>query len=169
MIPGPAIVSSAHLAEGAEGLSEFEFAAITWGNSFNRWMMRCMAAAGLPELSSLEVLVLHNVNHRARDKRLSEICFTLNIEDSHLVNYALKKLRKLELVDATRSGKDVTYRTNAAGQTVCAKYRDVRNACLVQSLEALGGVSLDELTGMARRIRALSGLYDQAARAASSL
>jgi predicted MarR family transcription regulator len=45
----------------------------------------------------------------------------------------------------------------------------VRQACLVETLDALGGISLDDLASMARRIRALSGHYDQAARAASSL
>jgi predicted MarR family transcription regulator len=169
MSKGTAIVSSAHLAEGSEGLSEYEFALITCHNAFNRWMVRCMAAAGTSELSSLEVLVLHNVNHRARDKRLSEICFTLNIEDTHLVNYALKKLRNMGLVESTRSGKEVTYRTSAKGQEACARYREVRQACLVETLDALGGISLDDLASMARRIRALSGHYDQAARAASSL
>ena len=89
------IVSSRHLAEG-EGWesSEFEYGMIIAHNAFTRWVQRCMAASGAPDLSSLEVLILHNVNHRNRDKRLSDICFLLNIEDTHTVNYALRKLLK---------------------------------------------------------------------------
>ena len=41
------IVSSAHLvSEHAEGMSEFEFGLIVAANGFNRWITRCMAAAG---------------------------------------------------------------------------------------------------------------------------
>ena len=90
------IVSSAHLvSERAVELSEFEFGLILAHNAFARWIQRCMAAAGHPDLGFLEVLALHAVNHREREKRLSDLCFVLDIEDTHLVNYALKKLMKL--------------------------------------------------------------------------
>ncbi|OYX11500.1 MAG: hypothetical protein B7Z15_11695 [Rhizobiales bacterium 32-66-8] len=55
---GP-IVSSGHLAAGAmPALSEFEFAMNMTVHAFQRWMVRCMAAAGMPDLSPLDVLVL---------------------------------------------------------------------------------------------------------------
>ena len=56
------------------------------------------AAADLAELSGPDVSVLHSVTHWARDKCLADLCFVLNVEDTHLVNYALKKLLKLGLV-----------------------------------------------------------------------
>ena len=102
---GP-IVSSGHLAAGAmPALSEFEFAMSMTVHAFHRWMVRAMAAAGTPDLSPLDVLVLHNVNHRGKAKRLADICLVLNIEDTHLVNYALKKLERLKLLKAGRKGK----------------------------------------------------------------
>ncbi len=89
---GP-IVSSAHLAAGAmPSLSELEFGLILLGHAFERWMVRCVAAAGLPDVNPMEVLVLHAVAHRARPKRLADICLVLSIEDTHLVTYAVKKL-----------------------------------------------------------------------------
>ena len=88
------IVSSAHLVspQSAE-LSEFEFGLIVAGNAFHRWIVHCMSAAGLKDLTPLDVLVLHHVTHRARDKRLADICFIMNVEDTHLINYSLKKLQ----------------------------------------------------------------------------
>ena len=76
---GP-IVSSAHLVspQSAE-MSEFEFGLIVAGNAFHRWVVHCMAAAGLKDLMPLDVLVLHHVTHRARDKRLADICFIMNV------------------------------------------------------------------------------------------
>ncbi|NIA68602.1 winged helix DNA-binding protein [Pelagibius litoralis] len=168
------IVSSAHLvSERAEELSAFEYGLYIASNAFERWITRCMAAAGLPELSSLDVMVVHTVNHRARDKRLSDICFVLNIEDSHTVNYALKKLTRLGLVAGDKRGKEIFYATTKEGAEVCVKYREVREACLVNSFAAFSGSQEgdlnDQIGQAADLLRALSGLYDQAARSATSL
>jgi predicted MarR family transcription regulator len=117
----------------------------------------------------LDVLVLHNVNHRARDKRLADICFVLSIEDTHLVNYAIKKLLRMGLVTSSKRGKEVIYRSSDAGRTLCESYRDIRQSCLLDALSALGGPDEQDLSAIAETLRALSGIYDQAARAASSL
>ena len=51
------IVSSAHLvsAQSAQ-MSEFEFGLIVAGNAFHRWVVHCMSAAGLKDLTPLERL-----------------------------------------------------------------------------------------------------------------
>ncbi len=165
----PPIVSSAHLvSEDAKELSEFEFGLNMAVNAYHRWIVRCMAAAGQDGLGAVDVLVLHLVNHRERDKRLSDLCFLLNIEDSHVVNYSLKKLAKLDLVAPDRRGKETFYATTAAGQALCQRYRDVRESCLIASHGALGAEN-SEIGEAARTLRVLSGLYDQAARSAASL
>ena len=83
---GP-VVSSAHLAQsGLPELSEVEFALTMSNHAFQRWIMRCMSAAGGPAMSPLEVLILHLVNHRNRPKTLADICLVLHVEDTHLVN-----------------------------------------------------------------------------------
>jgi predicted MarR family transcription regulator len=163
------IVSSAHLVspDSAE-LSEFEFGLIVAGNAFHRWIIHCMAAAGLKDLTPLDVLVLHHVTHRARDKRLADICFIMNIEDTHLVNYALKKLQGLGVVVSQKNGKDVTYAASDEGRQYVQRYRDIRESCLIDALKADDGLNRD-IGELARLLRVLSGMYDQAARAAASL
>ena len=168
------IVSSAHLvSEQSSEMSEFEFGLIVAANGFNRWITRCMAAAGQPEMSALEVMVLHSVNHRDRAKKLADLCFVLNIEDTHLVNYALKKLVKAGLVSGDKQGKEIFYTTSEEGEALCARYREVREDCLVSALGLLSGGKVGalnkELGETAELLRALSGLYDQAARSATSL
>ena len=168
------IVSSAHLVSPrAAELSEFEFGLIIAAHAFDRWVVRCMAAAGQSDLGRLDVLVLHSVNHRARDKKLADICFVLNVEDAHTVSYALKKLARLGLVDGTRRGKEIHYATSAAGRAACERYRQVREDCLVVALGVFSGRGGEEMNrqvgDLAGLLRALSGLYDQAARAATSL
>jgi predicted MarR family transcription regulator len=171
--PGPVVprlfVSSAHLVSPrSQELSEFEFGLILVSNAFMRWVVRCMAAAGLKDLTPLDVLLLHHVNHRAREKKLADICFMINIEDTHVVAYALKKLVGLGLVQSERRGKEVLFSTTQTGQDYIIRYREVREACLVAALSKDGSENA-RLGEMAGFLRFLSGMYDQAARAATSL
>ncbi|MGR3547014.1 MAG: winged helix DNA-binding protein [Roseovarius sp.] len=165
---GP-VVSSAHLADsGLPELSEMEFALTMANHAFQRWMVRCMTAAGMPGLTPLEVLIVHLVYHRERAKSLADICLVLNIEDTHLVNYAVKKLEKQGLVRAGRNGKEKTIAITETGQDYCAQYGRVREALLVRSVQQIG-VDPAELSRLAALLRALSGGYDQAARGAAAI
>src|ERR1044072_3397855 len=165
---GP-IVSSAHLASGLmPSLSELEFGLILLGHAFNRWIVRCAAAAGVSDLPWMDVLVLHAVNHRGKAKRLADICLVLNGEDTHLVTYAVKKLQGHGLVASGRHGKEETVAVTAKGETLCRKYREIREALLAKPVRGTG-VDERKLSELAGTMRALSGHYDQAARSAASL
>ncbi|TDM08935.1 MAG: transcriptional regulator [Ideonella sp. MAG2] len=165
---GLRIVTSAHLVSAkSPELSEFEFGLIIAAHAFNRWMIRCMSAAGVKDMAPVDVLVLHHTNHRGSEKRLSDICFVLNIEDTHVVSYALKKLMGAGLVSSTKRGKEAFFSTTPKGQTLCADYRTVRESCLMPGFS--GAEEENERIGdAARLLRTLSGRYDQAARAATS-
>lgn len=165
---GP-VVSAAHLATGAmPALSEIEFAVTMMVNAYHRWMVRCMAAAGSEGLGPLDVLVLHSVNHRGRAKTLSDICLVLNIEDTHTVTYALKKIEKAGLITSGRRGKEKTAAITKKGEAVCLEYRRLREALLAQPMKALG-LDEGELSRLAATLRLVSGHYDQAARAAAAM
>ena len=176
---GKRIVSSSHLvSEKAAELSEVEYGLIVGWNAFGKWMVKAMATAvadagmmvtGGTDLAVLDILCLHSVNHRERPKKLGDICFKLNVEDSHTVNYALKKLIKMKLVSSEKHGKEVFYSTTATGVDLCLKYRAVRESCLVDAFVDFDGEKGAELGEVARQLRILSGLYDQAARSATNL
>ncbi len=164
---GP-VVSAAHLASGAmPALSELEFAVVVQSNAFNRWIARCCQAAGGEGLSAMEVQILHAVNHRERDKSLAELCMMFNIEDTHVVSYALKKLQQQKLVQAGKRGKEKTVKITDYGSALCESYRTVREKLLVNAAKSMG---LDEgrLSEIAMLLRVISGIYDQASRSAAS-
>ncbi|MDQ8032760.1 MAG: winged helix DNA-binding protein [Bordetella sp.] len=164
------IASSAHLASGrAPDLSEVEFGLMIASHAFNRWTVRCMAAAGLPDLTPTDVMVLHHVYHRERPKKLADICFTLNVEDTHIVNYALKKLERQGVVRGDRSGKEVFYSVTREGAAYIKRYGEIREQCLIEGMDAGAGGGAEVSRQLAHALRSLSGLYDQAARAATSL
>ena len=166
------IVSSAHLvSDQAAELSEVEYGLIVASNAFGVWTVRGTAAAQaeFPEVADLgviDILSLHSVNHRGR---LADICFKLNVEDTHIVNYAVKKLIKAGLVTGQKQGKEVSYSTTEKGQALIARYREIREACLVDAFSALGEIDADSLSDLARQLRVLSGLYGQAARSATNM
>jgi predicted MarR family transcription regulator len=164
---GP-VVSSAHLARSRlPALSEVEFALTMANHAYHRWMVRCMAAAGGPGMSPLEVLIVHLVHHRERPKTLADICLVLNVEDTHLANYAIKKLAEHGLVVQGRKGKEKTVAITPRGAALCARYGEVREALLVRAARRLG-VDAAEMSRLAALLRTLSGSYDQAARAAAA-
>ena len=162
------IVTSQHLiSPKSPELSEVEFGLAIVGNAYERWLVRCMTAAGHPDTAALDVLVLHHVNSQQQEKKLADICFVLNVEDTHVVSYSLKKLSAAALVRSVKRGKEVFFSATQAGLDACLRYRDVREACLLPGFsgEAEENVRLGDL---ARMLRTLSGRYDQAARAASA-
>lgn len=165
---GP-IVSSAHLADGGlPALSEVEFGLILAGHAFERWMVRCMTAAGEPGLTATEILVLHTVTHRAKPKRLADICLVLGIEDTHLATYAIKKLEARSLVAREKAGKERLVSITPRGDEACTRYRDLRETILVEGAHDLG-ISPEAMSKLGHLLRVLSGHYDQAARTAASL
>lgn len=159
-------------------LAGFEFGLVVSWHAFERWMVRCMRAAGQPELGVNDILVLQYVHHRDREKRLADICFTLGYEDTHVVTYALRKLATAGLVEGRKVGKEVFHAITPPGRAAVARYCELRRRCLlddeVAQFQAAGDGADDAGTGallsaMARRLRAASGWYDQAARAVASL
>lgn len=163
----PPVVSSAHLAQGgSQALSELEFSLTLSATAFQRWIVRCAAAAGA-QLSPLEILILHTVRHRDRPKRFTDIMLVLHIEDAHLANYAVRKLQAAGLVRAERVGKEKLVEATDAGVAFCDAYKVVREQLLVDAV-SMTGVDEDRLSQAATLLRALAGVYNEAARAAAT-
>ena len=81
---------------------------------------------------------------------------------------SLKKLDAHKLLLSGKRGSEKTVSLTAKGEEVVKRYRKVREALLVESVKSAG---MDEkrLSEIATLMWALSGHYDQAARAAASL
>ena len=162
------IVSSSHLVtEESVSLSEFEYALTMVNNAFHRWMLSSSQACELDNMSPLDILVMHNIHHRNRAKRITDVAFTLNLDDTHNVSYSIRKLTKKGFLNHQRKGKDTYYSVTEEGKNFCVEYAKVREECLVKALEQMNIEG--SLGDMAKVMRTLSGFYDQASRAARSL
>ncbi len=132
------------MSEKSPELSEFEFGLIIATHAFNRWLTRCMGAAGVKDMAAVDVLVLHHTNHRA-----------------------MEKLMAAGYVRSQKKGKEVFFSTTEAGAALCMRYREVREACLMPGFSGAADENR-QLGDFAKLLRTLSGRYDQAARAATS-
>ncbi len=151
----------------AEETTSFEIALIVANNAFTQWVGRCATAAGFTGLAPFDLLILALVNRRLSDKRAADICFALKVEDSHTVSYSLKKLGTAGFVKSQRNGKETLFSTTDEGKKMCERYQAVRRKFLIEALTLFGGdeLHISEMTGL---LRALSGMYEQAARNATT-
>lgn len=150
-------------------LSALELGMVVTGHAFARWIVRCMAATGMKDLTAIDVLVLLRVDDLGLAKKLGDICFVLNMEDSHVVSYSLKKLAGLGLVKGQKHGNEVLFSTSKPGHAACVRYAVAREKFMVSGLAGAGIEEQRSMSELARVLRSLSGRYDQAARAAASL
>ena len=147
-------------------LSELEYAMIVSINGFWSWVSHCAEAAGGRGMGPLDVLVLHAINLRARNKRLADICLVLNVEDSHTVAYSLKKLEDYGYATHRMDGRDRIYESSPDGDAFCARYLEVREKSLVESLKA-DAVDFGQLDDTAKTLNRLARYYDHASRTAT--
>lgn len=145
-------------------LSELEYTLYVVAHGFWRWQTHCAQAAGLRNLGSLDIQVLHTVNHRARNKQLADICLVLNVTERHMVTYCLRKLIDRGLVEFEQAGRDRRYRASKAGDAFCARYRRVREAFLLNVLTR-DGADFDAMESATRNLAELSRSYEEAIRA----
>ncbi len=113
-------------------------------------------------------MVLHRdtTHRRAPPEALADISTTLNVEDTHIVNYALKlDVRAWCAATAQRHGNS----TASPGRRASAlkRYIEVRTEqCLIGGLEPARRAARNSPPAGPGAAR-FSGLYDKAARAAS--
>ncbi|AEC21278.1 hypothetical protein PT7_2738 [Pusillimonas sp. T7-7] len=138
---------------------------VCW-NAFTRWLVKGASATDVGEMNFLDVVVLHQLKHRSKNKKVADICFVLNFDDVHVVTYSLKKLVAARLAIGEKVGKEVLYRTTEAGEAAIESYRQVREQCLMSNVDDALNTHLREL---ASSLGNLTSLYERAARSASTL
>lgn len=146
---------------------DLEFLLTVTNNAFQRWAVRCMGSAGEEGLAPLEVMLLHAVNRRAPHSTISDLSLLLNLDDTHLISYALKKLEARDLVKTGKRGKEKIISVTPHGASVCQAYIATRERWLMQLLR-LTDADSEELERLARILHQLAGSYDHAARGAIS-
>ncbi len=147
----------------SEDLSQLEMSLTVLWNSARRWLSKRSSVNGL---SDLDVFLMHMLAYRNAALRASDLAFALAIDDMHLVSYSLKKLTKLGLTTSAKAGKEVVYRATKAAVEDRNGFLEDRSRYVEPAIEDLIASGLD-VRALTKALRTLSGVYEQAARAAA--
>lgn len=169
--PAPKIESAApdarwHLATSQREVSftELEFSLYRIFAAFDRWQVECVATVAHERLTSTENAALHVIRLKDRPKSALEIARLLNRDDLANINYAIRKLLNLMLVERCRpeNGKGTAYRATERGIEITEKYAALRREVLFHMIPSVD--HWEEQTAAARQVLDLMrGIYEQAA------
>ncbi len=160
----PPADDAASLAPLERAVNAFEYAAWHLGSAFARWRRDCLAALpGAESLTGTEASILHVIHLNRSPKGLSEIARLLHRDDLANLQYGLKKLTALGLIEKVggASRRLTTYRPSAAGEGLVAAYHQRRRDTLLRLAGGLSGTT-DAIQQASVVLHVMAGLYDQA-------
>lgn len=150
-----------------EQLSELELTLTVLWNSVRRWMSQRSNSSVVNGLSDLDVFLLHLLVYRNKPLRGVDLAFALAIDDMHLVSYSLKKLTRLGVASSAKVGKEVFYEATEKGKEHYLEFLNDRRRYLEPAMKFVAH-SDPGFEALNTSLRALSGVYEQAARSAAS-
>ncbi|XWN30111.1 MAG: winged helix DNA-binding protein [Devosia sp.] len=142
-------------------LAEFEYALWHVGAAFARWRRDCLANVSDLNLTNTEAAILHAVHMSGAPKGLMEVSRLLHRDDIANLQYGLKKLTKLGLIERQgRSRKATVYAASPEGAALVEAYLARRREVLLR-LFMQAAPSPDKLEDIIMRLHVMIGLYDQ--------
>lgn len=159
-----------HLAESEEEVKISEFELLLWRvfNGFVRWHEDCENSVNNLELTANELAILHLIRMKDRPKSIYEIAHLLNRTDFANVQYSVRKLLKLDLIEKADTVNKATYKITAKGIADTSAYSQARREILVKLFPLCEGESETKLDDVSKYILKLIQVYDEASRAAMS-
>jgi len=150
-------------------LTEFEWSLWRISSAFLRWQGECSSQLTDTPFSGHDTAILHTIRYRGRPKGLSEICRLLGREDTSNVQYSIKKLLSVGLIERLdgRSRKETLYRTSAKGLKLTHEYRRLREELLVSLVHRMSDAE-PHLLSTTETLELLTGFYESALRRISS-
>jgi predicted MarR family transcription regulator len=164
--PGPGNLDQRwHLAATPHevNVTELEFALMRVRESFERWQGECFAAASGLSASGSENALLHTIRLHERAKPLKELARLTNRDDVPNMQYALRKLTKLGLIEQIGNRSNAVYQVTAKGREVSDLYAELRRRHLIEFTQVVKDMD-QRLRQTTQTLNLLSGIYEQAAR-----
>jgi len=158
-----------HLSEteGELSLTMLETSMFTAFASIHRWQEKFTEACDC-SISGTDNTILNVIRFNERPKGLSDIASFLNRTDLSNIQYAIRKLVKLGLVQKSKGTtknqrKDVTYEATEAGLKLTGKFSEIRRELIYKAISD-AGFDQNTLQDMSQKINAMVGIYDNVAR-----
>lgn len=146
-----------------EGMTAFEFALLQAEGEFHRFAVHAMQVAGDLDLGFNEVIALHVVRMQERPKDAATIAQLTNRGDLPNLQYNLRKLVALGLLERIKAGTSAVFRVTDKGREITDRYAVLRRRLLTSNLTELADVTT-KLQHAVRSMHVLTGLYAAASR-----
>lgn len=145
--------------------TEFEWAMLRFEQAFQRFMLQVGSMCGLGELSSAELVLLHVIRMQDGPKTAAVLARQLNIDGVTNVQYSLRKLLKMDLVDKIKGGnsKIWMYAVTERAAAMLDDYTRIRREMLTDQTKNIEHID-KKLYETAKLISMLTGTYDEASR-----
>jgi predicted MarR family transcription regulator len=149
-------------------VTEVEYALMRSYEAFGRWQAECLATVIEFSASGPENALLHIIRMNDRPKSVRDLALMTNREDIPNIQYSLRKLLKGGFIKRTGSGRaGVTYEVTPLGQRVTERYADIREVLLIGAVKRIPDLA-GKLEQAARTLELMTGIYEEAARAAAT-
>jgi len=149
-------------------VTEVEYALMRSYEAFARWQAECLATVVEFSASGPENALLHIIRMNDRPKSIRDLAHMTNREDIPNIQYSLRKLMKNGFVSRNGSGRSgVTYEVTPLGRRVTERYTEIRAALLIDAVARVPDLAA-RLEDAARTLELMTGIYEQAARAAAT-
>ena len=140
-----------------------EYSIIRTFGAFERWMAECQGAAAHMPMSSTDNLVLNAIRMREVPKGVSELARFLNRDDVSNIQYSLRKLQKVGLIEKKSSKKrrGASYQVTEKGRKVTDEFARLRRKLLIAAVPTL--TDWEEQVATTRRVLGLmQSIYENA-------
>ncbi len=140
-----------------------EYSFIRTFGAFERWMAECQGAAAHMPMSSTDNLVLNAIRMREVPKAVSELARFLNRDDVSNIQYSLRKLQAVGLIEKNSSKKrrGASYQVTEKGRKVTDEFARLRRKLLIAAVPTL--TDWEEQVATTRRVLGLmQGIYENA-------
>ena len=149
-------------------VTELEYALMRSFEAFGRWQAECLANVVDFAASGPENALLHIIRMNDRPKSIHDLAHMANREDIPNIQYSLRKLIKGGFVMRNGRGRTgVSYEATPLGREVTGRYADVRAMLLIDAIRRVPELAR-HLDNAARTLELITGIYEQAARAAAT-
>ncbi len=157
------------LAETDDEIKIAEFELQLWRvfYGFLRWQAGCERSANGTELTGNELAVLHIIRLKDRPKSISDISRLLNRDDTFNIQYCIRKILKMGLIEKIKSPSQKTFvfQVTEKGIKNTNTYVQARKSILIEGFIKESNLPLEDIT---KSLAQLKAIYDEADRTAAS-
>ena len=159
---------------GAKNEQEIEFsevglAILRISAAFGRWNEASCVAVGGPNLTAPEINCLHVIAMQSRAKTAATVANLLNRDDQANIQYGLRKMRALGLIQVRPGGnkKNYEYEVTEQGKRLTDDLSDIAREIVYRATGAIDDAT-NRFVSTSDLLRILTGIWDESARVAAT-